>query len=341
MTCLVKVKNYAISLCLLTGIVSTVDASPKIENVSGEASEGSTITILGSEFSRVDNKKTLYDQVDNQTIYDNLAHGTPVPLNQGLWTTRASKWGNPIEIVRSGDLRTDGASAAYFGLRKAELGYPSILSDSQTRELYVSWWFKPSKAVDQGGSNKFIRIWDRNDGEGTRISWTQMHMTHTSPSPSWNQTQPTPEKWNRFEIHVDSDSNTITARLNGKVKHSETNFVKAPNSEGLDIRLIGFDPSESTPYSDYSFRMKDIYFSETQARVEVSASPTWDLESHREVLQPLNWSDSSIEVVLEKFSFDQFDNLYVYVIDQEGNVNDQGYPLCGDCPSSPTVITID
>jgi hypothetical protein len=319
-------------------------ATPKIESISGELVNDATLTVSGSAFSEVDNPISFYDQVDNQPAYQTLADGAPVPLDQGIWTTRASKWGNPVEIVRTGDLRTDGASAAYFGQRKADLGWPSLLKDSQTKSLYVSWWYKPSKAIDQGGSNKFIRIWDKTDGSGTRISWTQMHMTYSvpdlgyTPHPSWSETQPTPGEWNRFEIYADGETNTIIARMNGLVKHSISDFQKSSSFEGLTIGLIGFDPSVSTPYADFSFRMKDIYFSETQARVEISDSPTWDLKSHREVLKPLSWSDSSIDVRLNKFAFEDLDGSYLYVIDKSGNVNSKGFPLCGSCPNSPIMI---
>ncbi len=344
-----KMQNKSIFLFLfyIVGFSSTASALPKIEGITGDLKIGATLTINGSDFSDIGNPRILYDQVDNQSAYQSLDDGSAVPLDQGIWTSGASKWGNPVEIVRTGDLRTEDANAAYFGKRKADLGWPDLFKTSTTDTLYVSWWFKPSKLVDQGGSNKFIRIWDRYDGLGTRISWTQMHMTYDAleinytPPSDWADTQPKPGVWNHFEIYVDSKSNSITAKVNGSVRHSLNDFKKSPNSEGLTVGLIGFDPSVSTPYADYNFRMKDIYISETQARVELSNSPTWNPKSHREILNTLNWSDSSIEVELNKFAFDQLNDIYLYVVDKFGNVNEQGFPICGSCPDVLDMITVN
>ncbi len=73
----------------------------------------------------------------------------------------------------------------------------------------------------------------------------------------------------------------------------------------------------------------DMYVDFTQARVEISKSPTW-LETkriHKELQIPTAWSEKSIKIQVNQGSFNIGDMVYLYVVDEEGNVNNQGYPI--------------
>lgn len=334
-----------IFIALTFGLSSLSAASPRISSVAGEIREGSTLIISGSGFSEMNSGNVLYDLVSNQLEYESLSSGSTVPVNEGPWSQGTNIWGNPLTIVKNGDLRTPNATATYYGEVKAYVGWPRVLSDTNNDSLYVSWWYNPSQLANNGGSNKYIRIWDRADGTATRISLTQMHMIYNGISgdsyTSWADTQPEANRWNRFEIYVDNSSNIITASLNGRVVQNVKDFQKARNSEGLTVALIGFDPSENNRYPDYSFRMKDIYVSTSQARVELSTSNTWDPSSRREVLNPLEWSDEKLTVSLSYFAHKPSEALYLYVIDRDGNRNTEGFPLCEKCPGRPEGVRVD
>lgn len=324
---------------------SQAQATPVISSVDGDLQEGSTLTISGSGFGS-NPVPFLYDQVQNQDSYSTLQDGEIVPEDSGPWSHNTNIYGNPIEITRSGDLRTPTSSAAYYGDVKSYLGWPRALDGKSNRKIYISWWYKPNQLVDNGGSNKFVRVWDRSDGNGTRISWTQMHMTYSSTSgnseTNWATTQPNANTWNHMEIFVDADNNRITNWLNGERKHNVTDFQKANTSEGLNVGLVGFDPSIASNYPNYTFRMDDIYVSPTLARVELSDSPTWDLANRREPLNVTSWSDSKIAADLNLLSFGSSDGLFVYVVDQNGVANKEGFPLlCEKCPSKPESVTIE
>lgn len=337
--------TVGIFVALTFGLASLGNASPRISYVGGEIREDSVLTINGTGFSEINTGQVLYDLVSNQKEYDTLSSGSTVPVNEGPWSQGTNVWGNPLTIVKSGDLRTPNATAAYYGEVKAYIGWPRILSNTNNDTLYVSWWYNPSQLANNGGSNKYIRIWDRSDGTATRISLTQMHMTYTGTSgdshTSWGTTQPAANEWNRFEIYVDNSKNSIIASLNGKIVQNVNDFQKARSSEGLTVALIGFDPSENNRYPNYSFKMKDIYVSTSRARVELSTSNTWDPSSKREVLNPIEWSNEKLTVDLNYFAHKPSEALYLYVIDHNGNVNTEGFPLCEKCPGRPEGVRVD
>lgn len=336
-----RVNSAFVFLCA----VSTATlAAPSVSTVEGDFQDGGEIKISGSGFTDAQAATVLYDQLDNQPVIASLSDGSAVPEDSGPWTHNPEGYGQKITVVKSGDLRTKKASAVYYGKRRSYLGYPTALDGKSNRSLYVSWWYKPSAAVDNGGSNKFIRIWDQRDGNGTRISWTQMHMTFNDlndTSPNWWSTQPTPNAWNHLEIFVDADQNLIQTWLNGEISHNISTFQKANTSEGLDVGLIGFDPSIGDNYDSYSFRMTDIYISLSKARVELSDSSNYDPTSHREVLLVKDWSDKTITANMKLFSFDSLQGLYLYVIDKDGNVNKTGFPVCEKCPGQPKSLTVE
>lgn len=337
-------KVAVLSVVFFTSFSSATYAIPGISSVDGEIGEGGTLTIQGNGFTSLDTGTILYDQVSNQPEYSKLSSGAVVPDDVGPWSQNSSIYGNPMKILRTGDLRTNNSSAVYYGEGQSTLGWPRAFEGANNRKFYMSWWYKPNQTANQGGSNKFCRVWDQSDGNGTRISLTQMHMTYSGTSgnseTSWGTTQPDANIWNRLEIYVDADTNTITAWLNGKITQNVANFQKASTSQGLTAGQIGFDPSISSDYPNYSFRMTDIYVSPSPARVELSNSDTWNPASKREVLTPTSWSDGKIDVKLNYFSHDPSANLYIYVVDSEGNVNQSGFPLCEKCPGKPVSVEI-
>src|SRR5690606_17534078 len=90
------------------------------------------------------------------------------------------------------------------------------------RHIYVSWWYRPSVSPSSaGGSNKFIRIWDNGSGYGTRISWTQMHLTCESDKNyvTWGGWTGNVGEWNHHAIYVDLDTGNIKTWANGKLIH--------------------------------------------------------------------------------------------------------------------------
>ena len=85
----------------------------------------------------------------------------------------------------------------------------------------------------------------------------------------------------------------------------------------------------------------DFYLDFTLARVEVSDSPVWDeaKATHKEIQVPTAWADNSITVKVNRGSWGNDQNLYLYVINSDGvPVNTVGYMLGVDNAVSPSAV---
>ena len=73
----------------------------------------------------------------------------------------------------------------------------------------------------------------------------------------------------------------------------------------------------------------DVYIDSTWARVEIGNDSLYNNCDHRETQIPTNWLDNSISVIVNLGSFNPADNIYLFVVDEEGNAS-SGYALNED-----------
>ncbi|WP_138441571.1 hypothetical protein [Marinobacter alexandrii] len=329
---------FLMSLFLTSTLLLSTDALsvPKVTEIQGEIKSGGSLVIRGSSFGSLSSDYTsLWDTVDNQSAFDNLKHGSVVPENVGPWTRNGNPWSNLMTISTESGNRHKRSSAHYFGIKKAFLGVPRAFDNASNRNIYASWWFYASYDIDRyEGHNKLIRLWDDLDGTKTRISWTQILLGAYGDT-VWGDWGGNDGSWNLLEVFANADKGTIDVWTNGKIVHSVANYQKESSSEGMTVWLIGFDPNYDD-YTNLEIRLDDIFVASSPARVELSNSSTWKGAGNRREIQPAtSWSSSKIEVNLNLGQFDAQENLYIYVIDTDGNVNSNGYPICPLCPVSP------
>jgi hypothetical protein len=104
--------------------------------------------------------------------------------------------------------------------------------------------------------------------------------------------------------------------------------------------------SVSDGYVDFKVYMDDIYVDTTQARVEICDSATWAARSHCEIQIPQNsWTDSQLEIKVNRGTFATNSSAYLYVVDPNGNVNASGYAInfvSADttAPAAPTNLSV-
>ena len=84
----------------------------------------------------------------------------------------------------------------------------------------------------------------------------------------------------------------------------------------------GDNPSGPWPIVHYD----DIYISDTQARVEIGNNAVWGSVTHREIQPPSAWTATSITIKLNQATFADDAEVWLYVIDADGNVSN-GYPI--------------
>lgn len=335
-----QIRFAKLGLALAASLSSMyVFAAPAIQAVEGNLLPGSEIKIIGKSFSTAHRVFDLKDSSDQYSILS-LSKMLSASSTDELWMTEGSPWATPLLPVETDDGNRSGY--IYQGRGKTYNQYLRPLDAEKNDTLYVSWLYKPSESPGHsGGSNKFIRVWDNHNGEGTRISWTGMHMTYSGyTKASWAGWSGQVNNWNRMELWVDGPSGRIEAKINGKVVHNVDDFVKVPNGIGLNVKLLGFDPSKADPYADMVTQIDDLYVSTTPARVIISDQPKWsDALIEGEALIPSSWTESEIVLPLNPDNQMLSRKAYVYVVDKDGIANAEGYEICGSCPKPPQLTS--
>lgn len=70
----------------------------------------------------------------------------------------------------------------------------------------------------------------------------------------------------------------------------------------------------------------DIYIDNSIARIEIGNASNFDNCTQREIQEPLTWNDNSISVRFNQGGFNQTDNLYLFVINANGDIS-TGIPI--------------
>ena len=140
--------------------------------------------------------------------------------------------------------------------------------------------------------------------------------------------------WHRYDIYVDLN------QPEGKKIHNwyvdglklsriyqnyniDAKLIQAGISDGfnyLSWLMFQFQGSDNQVWPQY---MDDAFANLTQARIEISESPVWDenKQTHKEIQIPLSWADTKIMVKINKGAFSSNQDLYLYVITDDGKIS--------------------
>jgi hypothetical protein len=139
-------------------------------------------------------------------------------------------------------------------------------------------------------------------------------------------------KWHRVEVWVDAASNTFSVSVDGQAAWSQPNWLSsnfAMNGHTVDYPNLIDDPSstDATCPATGTFNYDDIFIDFTRARVELGDASTWTAVRRKEVQLPTSWSASAVTVRVNAGTFPVGASAYLYVIDGNGAVNANGYPV--------------
>jgi PKD repeat protein len=109
-----------------------------------------------------------------------------------------------------------------------------------------------------------------------------------------------------------------------------SHFYSADSKIAPDVKP-GDSIAEAKIYWD------DIYVDNTRARVEICNNNIFAFADHCEVQIPSDWSDSAISVQVNQGTFADGQSAYLFVIDEDNYVNNDGYPISfkASTPTSP------
>lgn len=303
----------------LTCFAGQVFSSPNL-HITTAVQSADEIVISGSGFESHADQSPLLSEIIG-AAWNNFESGefdtggfylTPdYPENWQLTSAGANRNGSSYYASKSNN---NGRLGAY---------YHGINGNGGT--VYSSFWFMMPSGTQSG---KFARVYadsSRNayfssGGENTQV---RGYAENVDASTVWGSPDAfSSGVWRRVDILNEAGGDT-TVWIDGKLQWTRQWFYADTNFNGHTYDIGNMIDSGSGSYN-----FDDIYVSYTLARVEICDSATWNDNQarHCEVQPPFSWSPSgnSITVKANNGSFNTGNTAYLYVIDGDGNVSNNG-----------------
>jgi|GEM_PF-795274 len=347
------IKITAISFLLTIFWSGAAYAQPNITGFSGSLTHKGALTITGSGFgTKATAAPFKWDDFESGTLGANLGNG---------WWSTAVGGGGPLPKYDNTVLRTGSAKSVlqdytYPGVGSTggnrQYGAAFGLVNQNNNKYYISFWRYLTTAGSPVRNFKTLALRGGTPGQWENPEARMDTYAIYGPTYGYFYTvgcDGTPEVsrdgqffshatgvWMRLEFYIDTGTIGGTdgiywhardgverVRLSNQVMRTSSCAFSNLYINGYFSRELNDNDASAYIWND------DVYIDTTQARVEISDSPTWNsaTTSHREIQIPSAWSDASITITLNKGSFTNFNNAYLYVIDADGNVNTNGYLL--------------
>jgi len=312
---------------------------PQITYVSSAVQQGQDITISGLNFGTKEQVAPL--------LWDGFEWGNDGdPLSTGGWTHWQSGTSTIAEI--SSTKSNSGTRSAYAkfgeGTGDWQAGYKQYTPSLKIYASYMIYFDAPNPSdcdcgLKAGRITSSTQTGDVYGGQpclmiygAPQVNWYYATMGNGGGGVTTTTHQWLPGQWHRIEywmtlsdppgaengycnIWIDMRSSgayTGITRVNDNT--DEFNAYMSPH-------MWPRHPVSAEVWVD------DIYIANTFARVEIGDAPAWDACTHREIQIPVAWSDGSITFTANQGSFSDGEPAYLYVVDENGDVNEQGYQI--------------
>jgi hypothetical protein len=214
----------------------------------------------------------------------------------------------------------NGHRGGYIGLNQAE----------KISIYYYTFWIK-LRANTQSG--KISRIWGANDqnlylSSGNENTKVRGYFEQGLGGPAqWGSPNGFgSETWHRVEIKMDVPNHTVILSMDGIHQWTRTDWVPTTfNGKGRIWEIGGMiDDPKASGGKDGGYNYDDVYFSGTQARVELGNAATWNACTRKEIQIPKAWGATSITAKPNYGAFNSGNTAYLYVVDSQGNISNGG-----------------
>ncbi|MEF3691440.1 MAG: hypothetical protein V3574_00090 [Candidatus Moraniibacteriota bacterium] len=312
-------------------------SAPSISGVSGTVSDGESVTISGSSF------------------------GTKFPASPQLWVPfDSNKNSSLLGVVTS--WRVSDAGIIYSAGSGWSGGSAQIISDPHLSSLLAATFsdfnfndsgqkfyihrrakrlFDTTAMGGNGGlkSMKFDYNESYQDNVVLNLSTCQYNSQNYSGDSyyylnSFNTNNP---NWVTEETFGQSN---IISNEGAKLDFYENYNLRgsSPNPNWITLWVTGTQPFNTISFWRYASSSPmtageapefwdDLYVDNTWARIIVSNASTLSASTHREIQIPSAWSANSITATINQGSFSNGAIAYLYVVDANGEVNVDGFPI--------------
>jgi fibronectin type 3 domain-containing protein len=246
----------------------------------------------------------------------------------------------------------------YDGFFRSERPWTSGIGPNS--KTYVSWWAKWSTPIgsDQAYFVKMIRFYN-NYAWNLPVS-SQSGGINAEPAgiyyygggsygPVW--TAPALNTWHHYEMMLIGSGDLTTAgtrvvyKIDGETKLDNSTNYRADYGMADVFAVWGYDATDPYDFNrfaaGYELLFGEFYADDTLARIEICDAQTESQAAHCEIQVPQNtWASGAVQFKANKGSFAIGQQLYLYVIDANGNVNSSGYQInfSGSTDTTPPSI---
>ena len=327
-----------------------VFGAPSITGVSGNISNGESITISGSGFGSTGPNVVLFDSFEKGNIGSNISTVSN-SADIGNWDALGNtEQTYSTESFLSGDksMKVDFSQNGGSG---PMLNYPNV----QNSDIFLSWWqYMPINRDVPGTNNvdgpnwKWFWIGDETDSWPFGSDYVTTCLSNDDcdgiigvfpaddleaperEGGTWFDSSFAKGTWMRVSVAMKNATsgaylwNQEISTMGNFVKFNLNNIVTAHSDDPWNVLTLpgyGRDDNNAVAYYD------DVYIAtgdSARARVEIGNAPTYSASTNLTLLTPTDWSDGSITATVRGGSFTDGSEAYLYVIDSSGAVNASG-----------------
>lgn len=218
---------------------------------------------------------------------------------------------------------------------------------SKARTIFPDGFRGGSGYGYEAPGTKTLRIWDdpKSGGIRTSLSHTDYFMSAANPEYNSNRIYQrrdmVPDIWHHFEVELDVERGTFKSWFNGELGGVAQFDPRAAYEEAYSptIALIGNNAKQDHLQNMY---ISEIYMDKSVQRIVIGNAARYEDLTHYELQRPLKWTNNEAEFSVNLGALSNSSDLYLYVFDEEGVPNQQGFELCvaADCPVPPQKIQL-
>jgi len=342
---------------LLTGcfLSAAVQAAPSVSSVSGSITQGSTITISGSNFG----------SGPSGVVFDDFELGTDGnDIMTGSGSARVGQWDATTGLVYySNDHAMSGSLAFEADMKDGWLNYVQRLFPSGTSEVFACWWvYIPTVMPGQGNPDglNWKHIWIMgNDSAidddvllvfccsddsaslyasgncGTETTYTGWNRNDEYASGDWIRQQfyvkggYTDGHYDWDLLHENGTKKSVSAdgRTWGHQNGDENGLPR--QYERINFNGYGRQTQNCYPIHDDCY---SAYGPNCRARVEIGNASTYSSCTDLAISGPTSWSSSSITAKCNIGGLNSSDDWYLFVVDAANNAS-AGYQVASGGPT--------
>ena len=334
-------------MALFLTFPSLVFGAPSIGGVSGTIADGHSVTISGSGFGNNSAQKEWLGGSDGM-IESGIIGQVPSRANWSFGTSWADTY-IAEDYVHSGN-KSLKVSTNSDGLYNGDIRYNSNRQIGPGEEIFVSWWTRRNHV--NTGQWKMFRLDFENDiTDGPYQLNMFNHDTQRQfvvrPGPdaeanlwqSWSPPYPSQDdRWYRLDLMIHISDYGVYNGTYAMNRHDPVSGSPIVNMTLTD-RLSFIDSNGFYQwfvwqnYMGNGITSQDVWTDDifvqvgSVARIEIGDDPNWDNCTFREIQYPNSWNSNQIVIYINEGLFSGEDDAYLYIVDENGGVNEAGYPI--------------